>query len=274
MQDFRDKVVVITGGATGIGFSFAKQFGADGAKLVIASRRKDRVDEAVTALKDMGYDAAGTACDVSKRSDVEALADFAWATFGKADVLLNNAGVAQGKRGPVMSLNLEEFDTVLGINVYGTLYGIQVFGARFVEQGTPAAIYNVGSENSFFPAVPGSSAYISSKHSVLAITEQLAEEVPDLIDVSLICPGYVQSEMTAGNPGGMPTDEFTALTLKQLKAGELYVVSHAYNMVHIDKRYEALSKAFATYAPRYEGDDEYDVGCMIEKMMAARAAKG
>jgi len=274
MQNFKDKVVVITGGATGIGFSFAKQFGAEGAKLVIASRRKERVDQAVADLKGMGYEAAGTACDVAKRSDVEALADFAWATFGRADVLLNNAGVAQRKRGPVMSLDLEEFDTVLGINVYGTLYGIQVFGQRFVEQGTPAAIYNLGSENSFFPAVPGSSAYIASKHSVLAITEQLAEEVPDFIDVSLICPGFVQSEMTAGNPGGMPTDEFTALTLKQLKAGELYVVSHAYNMVHIDKRYAELSKAFATYAPRYEGDDEYDVGCMIEKMMAARGAKG
>ena len=270
MQEFRYKVVVITGGATGIGFSFARQFGAEGAKLVIASRRKDRVEEAVSALTDMGYDAAGTTCDVSKRADVEALADFAWAAHGKADVLLNNAGVAQGKRGPVMSLDLGEFDTVLGINVYGTLHGIQVFGPRFVEQGTPAAIYNVGSENSFFPAVPGSSAYISSKHAVLAITEQLAEEVPDFIDVSLICPGYVQSEMTAGNPGGMPTDEYTALAMKQLKAGQFYVVSHAYNMVRITDRYEAVRKAFETYAPRYEGDDEYDVRRMIEKMMAAR----
>jgi len=163
-----------------------------------------------------------------------------------------------------------EFDTVYGINIYGTLHGLQVFGQRFMEQGTPAAIYNVGSENSFFPAVPGSSAYVSSKHAIWGITEQLAEDVPDFIDVSLICPGYVKSEMTAGNPGGMDTDAYTTLAMKQLKAGEFYVVSHAYNIVRIDERYDAVRKAFETYAPRYDGDDEHDVRCMIAKMMAAR----
>ncbi|WP_422363510.1 SDR family NAD(P)-dependent oxidoreductase [Pyruvatibacter mobilis] len=268
MDSFDGKVVVITGGATGIGFSFAKRFGEEGARLVIAGRRKDRVDEAVAALEALGYQAAGTACDVAKRDDVEALADFAWSTFGQADVLLNNAGVSQTARGSILTLDLSEYDRVYGINIYGMLHGIQVFGTRFVEQGTPAAIYNVGSENSFFPAVPGSSAYISSKHAVLAITEQLAEDVPEFIDVLLITPGWVVSEMTDGFPGAMETDRYTAIVMPQLKAGHFFAVSHAYNMVHIDKRHDALRAAFDSYAPRYDGDDEFDVRTAIARAMA------
>ncbi len=265
MKDFRDKVVVITGGATGIGFSFAKQFGAHGAKIVLAGRRRDRLDKAVAALGAQGVDAAGCVCDVSKRADVEALADFAWDTFGQADVLLNNAGVSQ-RLSTLLKMDLDDFRALYEINVFGVLNGIQVFGQRFVEQGTPAAIYNLGSENSLFPAVPASHAYVSSKHAVLAITELLAEEMPDFIDVALICPGFVQSEMTQAMPGGMDTDAYTAIAMKQLMDGQFYVVSHAYNMVHIDKRYTALKEAYATYAPRHEGDDEHDARTMFAKM--------
>jgi len=270
MDDFSGKVVVITGGATGIGFSFAKRFGEEGAKVVIAGRRKDKVDEAVAALTALGHEAAGTTCDVAQRGDVEALADFAWSVHGHVDVLLNNAGVSQQKRGSVLTLDLAEYDRVYGINIYGTLHGIQVFGARMVEQGTPAAIYNVGSENSFFPAVPGSSAYISSKHAVLAITEQLAEDVPDFIDVSLITPGWVASEMTDGFPGAMDTDRYTSIVMPQLKAGHFFAVSHAYNKVHVDTRHAALTAAFETYAPRYDGDEEFDVRTAIARAMANR----
>lgn len=268
MQDFKDKVVVITGGASGIGFSFAKQFGKEGAKIVIGSRRTARVDAAVDELKAMGIEAAGITCDVAKREDVEALADFAWATFGKADVLFNNAGVSQKRYTRLLKVDLQEFRDLFEINIYGVLHGIQVFGRRFVEQGTPAAIYNLGSENSLFPAVPRAHAYVASKHSVLAISELLAEEVPDFIDVSVICPGFVQSEMTEGTLGGMDTDTFTGIIMPQLKAGNFFAVSHGHNMTYIDKRYADIKAAYDTYAPRYEGDDQYDARTMTAKMRA------
>ena len=265
MKDFKDKVVVITGGATGIGFSFAKQFGNEGAKVVIASRRKETVDSAVTQLKAYGIEAAGTTCDVSVYDQVEALADFAWDTFGHVDVIVNNAGIIQ-ENAPILNMDVSDFDKLFGINVYGVIHGTQVFGRRFVEQGTPAAIYNVGSENGYFVAVPTTAAYVASKHAVLAITDSLREEVPSFIDVSLITPGLVGSEMTEAAPVSMPADEFTSIVMPQLKAGNFYCVSHPYNMVRIDERYNEIKEAFETYAPRHEGDEAHDVRTIISNL--------
>ena len=93
MNNFEGKVAVITGGATGIGFSFAKRFGAAGAKVIIAGRRQQKLDESVAALQQLGYEAAGFVCDVSDLTQMEALADFAEAKFGGADVIMNNAGI-------------------------------------------------------------------------------------------------------------------------------------------------------------------------------------
>ena len=269
MKSYLDKVVVITGSATGIGKSLAKQFGKDGAKIVISGRRKDKIAEAVAELKAMGIEAAGTPCDVTKREEVEALAAFAIETFGKVDVIVNNAGVAQQMQ-PIIDMNLDEFRWIHEINIYGVLNGIQVFGKIFRDQATPAAIYNIGSENSLASLVPSAHAYVSSKHAILAITELLAEEVPDNIEVALIMPGYVASEMTEGFFPGMPTDDFTTKVMEQLKAGEFYIVSHAYNKVRMDERYDKISAAFDKYAPRYEGDSEYDVRVQYAKMLAAQ----
>ena len=269
MKSYADKVVVITGSATGIGKSLAMQFGKDGAKVVISGRRQDKIIETVAELKAMNIEAAGTPCDVTKREDVEALAAFAIKTFGKVDVIVNNAGVAQDMT-PIIDMDLDDFRKVHEINIYGVLNGIQVFGKLFREQGTPAAIYNIGSENSIAPCVPSMHAYISSKHAILVITELLSEEVPENIEVGLIMPGYVASEMTAEGFPGMPTDDYTAKVMEQLKAGEFYIVSHAYNKVRMDERYNKLAAAFDKYAPRYEGDDEYDVRVQYAKMMAAQ----
>ena len=269
MKTYADKVVVITGSTTGIGLSLAKQFGQEGSRVVISGRPEDRITEAVDQLRALGVEAAGTPCDVTKRADVEALADFAWQTFGGVDVVVNNAGIAQ-RQISLIEMDLDDFRFVHEVNLYGVLNGIQVFGKRFLERGTPAAIYNIGSENSLYPCVPSAHAYVSSKHAILPITELLAEETPDFIEVALIMPGYVNSEMTKGFFSGMDTDAYTALVMRQLKAGEFYIVSHAYNKVRMDERYERLAAAFGKYAPRYEGDDEFDVRTQIEKMKQAQ----
>jgi NAD(P)-dependent dehydrogenase (short-subunit alcohol dehydrogenase family) len=269
LKSYRDKVVVITGGATGIGFSFAKRFGGDGAKLVIAGRRKTKVDEAVKALNDMGYQAVGTACDVSELSQVEALADFAWQSWGRADVIMNNAGIAQMPT-PIIATAPEDVERVMRTNYFGVWYCCHVFGKRFIEQGTPAAIYNVGSENSLANFVFMAGTYEASKHALHAMTDAMREEVPDFIEVSFVLPGFVSSEMT--DPFGkgltMETDRYTGIAFPQLQAGEFYVVSHAYNMKRIDDRYQEISAAYAKYAPRYEGDDEFDARSLMAKIRA------
>lgn len=266
MKDFKDKVVVITGGATGIGFSFAKRFGQEGAAVVIAGRRQDRLEQAVRALADLGIAAQQVGCDVAKAGDIEALADIAWDAFGHVDVLVNNAGMGLARH-TVVDTPDDALRHIFDVNFFGLWRGCAVFGKRFIAQATPAAIYNVGSENSLFNAVPLSAAYIATKHAVLALTEALREEMPDFIDVGLICPGFVRSEL--GDPAvmamGMDTDTYTAIAMEQIKAGAFFIVSHAYNMVRIDARHGQIADAYARYAPRYDGDDEFDARSLIAK---------
>ena len=132
-----------------------------------------------------------------------------------------------------------------------------------IEQGTQAAIYNLGSENSLFVAVPKSVAYVASKHAVLGLSESLRNDLPDFIHVGTIFPGYVDTPLTAQAEGGMNADHFAKIVKRQIQNGAHMIVSHSYNIVHIDKRHAELTDAYATYAPRYEGDDKYDVGTLI-----------
>jgi NAD(P)-dependent dehydrogenase (short-subunit alcohol dehydrogenase family) len=265
MQDFNGKAVVITGGATGIGFALADQFAKRGARIVIAARRRERLNEAAANLAASGIEVRLFECDVTQRAQVEALADFAWGRFGRVDVIVNNAGV-----GPVMSsvveANLDDVRHVLDVNLFGVWNGVSVFGRRFIAQGTPAAIYNVGSENCFFSAVPRGAGYVASKHAVLAITEALREELPDYIEVGLICRGLVKSELSDETNEGMDTDKFAALAMTQILAGEYLIVSHAHNIVRIRARYEEIEAAYAEYAPRYHGDHEFDVRTLGAKL--------
>lgn len=269
MQDFKDKVVVITGGATGIGFSFAKQFGALGAKLVIAGRRQVKLDEAVAQLNESGTEAAAFVCDVAELSQVEALADFTWATYGGADAIMNNAGISVPPS-TVIDADPAQVEMVMKVNYFGVWNGVSVFGKRFIERGTPAAIYNVGSENAFYNFVPGLFAYESSKHGLHSLSDALREEVPDFIDVSFVCPGFVASEMTGemGEALGMETDKYTDIAMQQILAGEYYVVSHSHNVVRITDRYDEMMKAYATYVPRYEGDERFDARAIMAKRFA------
>jgi len=258
MKDFKGKAVVITGAATGIGFALAKQFARRGARLVIAGRRKNRLDEAAAKLSAEGAEVRVFECDVTRMEEVEALADFTIAEFGRADVIVNNAGVGpiQAK---VIDASREDVQSVLDINLFGVWNGVSAFGRRFLRQGTPAAIYNVGSENCFFNAVPEGAGYVASKHALLAMTSALREEAPDFVSVALICPGLVRSELSKETSEGMDTDEYAELVLKQLEADEFFIVSHGYNMPRIRQRMDEVEHAYSTYASRYDGDDEFDV---------------
>ncbi|WP_299327080.1 SDR family oxidoreductase [Parasphingopyxis sp.] len=269
MDNFAGKTVVITGGATGIGFALAKAFGADGANIVIGEPRENRLKEAVSALGEQGIDARYMVMDVTDPASVEAFADFAWDAYGAVHVLINNAGISI-PQAPVAEVPLKNAHAVFDVNFFGVWHGCAIFGKRMIDQGTDAAIYNLASENAFFTAVGNSAAYVASKHAVMGMTEAFREEMPDHIRVGTIFPGFVQSEMSPPEVQkfAMDADHFAEIVLKQIRAGEDFIVSHAYNIEHIEARYERLARAFATYAPRYEGDDEFDVPTLVAKLTA------
>ena len=114
------------------------------------------------------------------------------------------------------------------------------------------------------------SGYIVSKHALHAMTVSLREEVPDFVDVGLICPGLVNSEINGGITIGMDTDKFTGIAMLQIKEGKFYIVSHAYNMVRINERHTEIKEAYETYAPRYEGDIEFDARTIMGKRSIRR----
>jgi NAD(P)-dependent dehydrogenase (short-subunit alcohol dehydrogenase family) len=265
MKNLKNKVIAITGGATGIGFALAKTLGSEGAKIVIGEPRKKKLLKAVDALKNMGIEAFETYLDVTDLKSVEDFAEFTIKCFGHVDMLINNAGIA-GARGRIDKVDVVEAKKVFDVNFFGVWHGCKVFSKKMIEQGTSAAIYNLGSENSLFVAVPKSVAYVASKHSVFGLSESLRNDLPDFIHVGTIFPGYVDTPLTSQAEGGMNADEFAKIVKEQIKNEEHVIVSHAYNNVHIEKRNNEISSAYKKYAPRYDGDDEYDVKTILSKL--------
>ena len=270
MDSFKDKVVVITGGATGIGFGLAKRFGKEGAKIVIGEPRQAQLDTALADLRALGIEASTMVMDVTDPKSMEAFADFAWDTYGGAHVLINNAGIAIG-RNAMVDVPLEDLHRLMNVNFFGVWHGAATFGKRMIEQGEPAAIYNLASENAFFNAVQNSAPYIASKHAVRGLTEAMRDDFPDFIQVGMIVPGFVASDMTKGSEQfAMDADTFADKVVEQIRAGEFYVVTHSYNMVRIKPIHDAIEAAYERNAPRYDGDDEYDVPTLIAKLRSRR----
>jgi len=258
--DLKNKTVVITGGATGIGFGLAKACGLQGARIVIGEPRQNRLDEAIAQLEKEGILARAYLLDVTLPDNLEAFADQAFSAFGEVALVINNAGVGQ-KSGSVLDTSIDEMRRVMAVNFEGVWLGCKIFGERLVKQGTPSALYNTGSENSFFVAVDNAAAYVASKHAVYGLTEAFRSEVPSFIKVGMIAPGFVGSELIPESMRllGMPVDQFVAAVLPQILAGEPYAVSHGYNKVRIAERAGAVNDAFDRYAPLTEGDDRFDV---------------
>ena len=268
MKDFKDKVVVITGGATGIGKAMADKFGAAGAKVVISARRENRLQEAVEDLTSNGIDARYKVCDVTDQGQVRALAEFAFYEFGHVDVLVNNAGIT-GQPGPTVSLNKEAYQSVLDVNVFGMLNGIWSFGERMIEQGTEAMIINVASEVGLYPVGPMMGTYTASKYMQRALTSMLKLEMPEFIEVCGVYPGLVQSELggsTAQTAAGMPADKYMEVIWPQIENGELYVVSHPWGKDYFQETTNEVIESFSKYAPHYEGDDEFDTRAIARRM--------
>ena len=254
---FAGQVAVITGGAGGIGHALGAALQAAGAQVLLVDLP--------------GADPAIFACDVTQPDQVEALAEHAWTRFGRVDLLINNAGIA-GANGRLPKVDLASARRVFEVNFWGVWHGCRAFAPRLAAQDSPSAIYNVASENALFCAVPRSAAYIATKHAVLGLTESLREDLPPHVHAGTIIPGWVQSGMGAPEVQhhAMPAARYAEIVLPQIAARERFVVSHASNAVPIAERETALAAAYARYAPRYAGDDEYDVRTVIARMRAGR----
>lgn len=267
MSDLVGQVAVITGGAGGIGMALAQHLGNRGAAIVIADLQDGAVQEAVLRLQALNIEALGVTCDVTDAKSVERLAKRAFDWKGRADLLINNAGISQ-QSAKLHQADIADAKRVMDVNFWGVWHGCAAFGPLMADQSHPSAIYNVGSENSLFCAVPRSAAYIASKHAVLGLTESFREDMPDHVHVGTIMPGWVTSGLSAKEVAhlAMPAAEFADIVVPQMLARERFVVSHPYNVVRKEQRDQAIADSYARNAPRQDGDEAHDVRLLIAKM--------
>ena len=186
------KVVVITGASSGIGESAARLLAAEGAKVSLGARRKDRLDALASEIRDAGGSAHVAVTDVTKRADVEALVRGAVDTFGRVDVIVNNAGIMP--LSPIERLKVEDWDRMIDINVKGLLYGIAAVVPLMKAQKS-GHIINVSSVAGH-KVRPGNTIYAATKHAVRVISEGLRMEMkPYNVRTTIISPGAVATEL-------------------------------------------------------------------------------
>jgi NAD(P)-dependent dehydrogenase (short-subunit alcohol dehydrogenase family) len=195
MQEFQDKVAVVTGAASGIGRGLAERFATEGMKVVLADVEEDALARAAADLRAQGARVLAVRTDVRQASEVEVLAEKTLAAFGGVHVVCNNAGVAVIKSS--WEHTLVDWEWVLGVNLWGVIHGVRTFVPIMLDQGTEGHIVNTASEVGL-SAGGFMGSYIVSKYGVVALSEGLADELAQLgapIKVTVLCPGFVRTSI-------------------------------------------------------------------------------
>ena len=192
MKQFKDKVAVITGGASGIGLALARRAAAEGMKLVLADIEDGALAAAAAELKAAGAKVLTVKTDVSRAEAVENLAAQTLQAFGGAHLVFNNAGVG-GVRVKTWQATAKDWEWVLGVNVWGVIHGVRVFTPIMLRQGDECHIVNTASAAGFV-SMASTAPYAVSKHSVVTLSEVLYHDLKAdnaKVGVSVLCPAWV-----------------------------------------------------------------------------------
>ncbi len=188
-MDFKDKVVVITGAASGIGLETARAFARRGARLALADLNQDGLRDKRGEFESLGCTVLTQVLDVSQADEMHDFCEAVYREMGRVDVLCNNAGVALG--GELQDICLEDWEWIVGVNLWGVIHGCHYFYPRMIAQGGGGQIVNVASGLGLVPA-PGSTPYVTTKHGVVGLSETLrAEAALHGIGVTAVCPGFI-----------------------------------------------------------------------------------
>ena len=192
-SNIADKIVVITGASSGMGEATARLLAANGAKVALGARRKDRIDALVKDITAKGGSGIGFKTDVTKRDEVEALVRGAVETYGRVDVIVNNAGIMP--IAPMAALKVEEWDRMIDVNIKGLLYGVAAV-LPIMRRQKQGHIINMASVFGIKVFAPGATVYCATKAAVRALTEGLRMELhAQNIRCTMISPGAVATEL-------------------------------------------------------------------------------
>jgi NAD(P)-dependent dehydrogenase (short-subunit alcohol dehydrogenase family) len=277
MQDLRGRTAVITGAASGIGFGIAHALGEAGMDLVLADIEADTLAKAAEELSAHGVRTLAVPTDVTDRAAVAALADAAYGTMGRVDVLCSNAGV--GAFPPIAEATGADWDWVVSVNLGGMINCLLAFLPRMKAQEGDKHIVLTASIAGLAPL--NITIYSTTKYAIVGMGESLAQESATHgygIGVSILCPGGVltnfgtsgrnrpdradedlseppQTERSRGSdPEGkyapMDPRELGVIVRQAIIDGDLYVLPHAHTREFVDARHARLSAAFDKAAAR------------------------
>lgn len=194
MKDFKDRVAVITGGASGVGRALGEQLAAAGARVVLADIDQSRLDAAAREITgETGAEVIGLQVDVTKAESVNSLAEAVWSRFGAVHLLFNNAGVGLGEaQRTFWSLPVNDWRWGFDVNVFGVVYGIQAFVPRMLSSGEEGVIVNTSSSNGGLRSLPNTPIYAATKAAVTSISEVLYQQLlreGDKVRAAVLFPG-------------------------------------------------------------------------------------
>ena len=203
MRKLEQSVAVVTGAATGIGRALATRLADEGASLCLADINKEALEVVAQGLRAKGCDVSAYAVDVADRQQVEDLCRNVVEQFGRADLLINNAGVALC--GDVEEVSLSDIQWLMGINFWGMVYGVKYF-LPILKQQQQAYIVNLSSVFGMI-APPGEAAYSASKFAVRGFTEALRHELAGTsVQVSSVHPGAIRTAIAKSSRLGAGTN--------------------------------------------------------------------
>jgi NAD(P)-dependent dehydrogenase (short-subunit alcohol dehydrogenase family) len=262
IDSLRNKVAVVTGGASGIGRALAQGLAGEGMRVVVADLDEAGLAATVQAIQAKGGEALAVRTDVTQPSEVQSLADQALHAFQRVHVLCNNAGVALW--GGLEHATLRDWQWVMGVNLWGVVHGLQAFVPRMIAQREGGHILNTASMAGLI-ASQGLGIYNASKYAVVGLSETLAKDLrPYGIGVSVLCPMGVATQIRAsersrpthlrneapaqGEPveligRTLSAETVAAMAIDAIRQNQLYVVTHEEGLEPLRRRFQRLEQA-------------------------------
>ncbi len=263
VTSFAGKVAVVTGGGSGIGRALALELARAGARVVVADVDEADALETVRLAAAAGSDGLAVRTNVAERDEVDRLAERVFERYGAVHVLCNNAGVVV--HGGLEAATWEDWQWVLGVNLWGVVHGLLAFLPRMIARGEGGHVVNTASMAGLI-ASRGLGVYNTSKYAVVGLSETLAKDLrPHGIGVTVVCPMGVTTRIRAADRnrpaalrravGATDAEEVTLIgrtlepedvarrTLEAVRAGELYVITHDEGLEPLRRRFQRLEEA-------------------------------